>query len=276
MQKLDELEHLVVGRLLPERGKRLIDLGCGYGRLTDSYLGRFEQVVLFDGSLSLLRSAQERTNGKAIYVFGDLNHLPFREAAFDAALMVRVFQHISNPAHCLAAIQRVLCNHGCFVMNYANQRNFSRILSWIARRSTINPFSFDPTPVGTHFIMYHPGYVEDLLADTGFAVSTYQGVGLVDKIAGTLGPLGKFAPPGARLAPIIGRSIWASWVFCSNYAVKDVATSVIDLGGEIFACPVCRGALVELEDRFECKKCLRAYPIHEGIIDMRIDDREID
>ncbi len=39
--KLDELEHAIVRELLPVSGRRIIDVGCGYGRLADCYLNRF-------------------------------------------------------------------------------------------------------------------------------------------------------------------------------------------------------------------------------------------
>ena len=73
--KLDETERALISNLLPIRGRCIIDIGCGYGRLADCYMDRFEQSVLVDGSLTLLKQAVETTDGKAIYVAADSYHL---------------------------------------------------------------------------------------------------------------------------------------------------------------------------------------------------------
>ena len=45
--------------VLPTSGRRLLEIGAGFGRLTNEY-GAFDQVVLLDYSLSHLQDAQER------------------------------------------------------------------------------------------------------------------------------------------------------------------------------------------------------------------------
>lgn len=268
-QKLDELERSLVESLLPLRGQRLIDLGCGYGRLFDCYADRFSEIVLFDGSESLLRSAQHNTNGKAIYVLGDINHLPFLPAAFDAALMVRVFHHINEPAECLGEIQRILCGDGKFVMNYSNKRNILRIVQYLLKRIPHNPFSHETLTLEANFFHHHPATVSGLLSASGFEKSILRGAGVLDKFVSVFGSLGRFIPRGILLAPLFGALSLAPWIFCGTRTHKIdplyAASSVI----ELLACPRCISSLIQTETVFVCEKCGRKYPNRDGIIDLR-------
>ena len=53
----DRVERVALRRLMPPTGKTLIEIGAGFGRLADEYIG-YEKVVLFDYSRTLLREAQ--------------------------------------------------------------------------------------------------------------------------------------------------------------------------------------------------------------------------
>jgi ubiquinone/menaquinone biosynthesis C-methylase UbiE len=132
-RKLDQAERMVVQRLLPPAGRRLIDLGCGYGRLLPCYLDRFEQVVLFDGSLAFLQEARQKAGGRAIYIAGDVNQLPFRRGSFDGILMVRVLHHIADSKRCMSELHRILAAGGRLVFTYRNKLYLMNILRWLAR-----------------------------------------------------------------------------------------------------------------------------------------------
>ncbi|HSG15070.1 MAG TPA: class I SAM-dependent methyltransferase, partial [Anaerolineae bacterium] len=68
----DQAERIALRRLMPPAGDTLIDIGAGFGRLSDEYSG-YRRVVLFDYSRSLLREAQERLGDdpRFIFVAGD-------------------------------------------------------------------------------------------------------------------------------------------------------------------------------------------------------------
>ena len=53
----DQVERVALRRLLPPKGRRLLEVGAGYGRLTPEYRG-FDRVVLLDYSLTHLQDAQ--------------------------------------------------------------------------------------------------------------------------------------------------------------------------------------------------------------------------
>ena len=55
----DLAERTALRKLLPSKGKRIIDIGGGYGRLHDLYSG-FHEVVLLDHATSQLQDARQR------------------------------------------------------------------------------------------------------------------------------------------------------------------------------------------------------------------------
>ena len=268
--KLDELEHAIVRELLPVSGRRIIDVGCGYGRLADCYLNRFSQVVMVDASMSLLHQAAERVKDRAIYVAADVNHMPFRAAAFDTVLMVRVFHHIPDSQACLAQLHRMLCSNGTLAFTYCNKRNAQRAIKWLAGRTTENPFSAEPAGVGSTVISHHPKAVHRMLLEADFTNLRSYGAGVFDWLAGKLGPLGKWIPPGKRLAGWLGRSKIAPWIFCG--AVAQNRPDLIDAAGleDLLQCPLCGDHLSHNEQGFECLGCKKYYPVEDGIIDLRV------
>jgi SAM-dependent methyltransferase len=268
--KLDQAEHAVVRDMLPATGRRLIDIGCGFGRLADCYLDRFQQVVMFDGSLSLLQQARENTGGRATYVAGDLHHLPFRMSSFDSMVMVRVFHHVLNTQACLIELHRVLSGGGCLVVTYRNKLYFMHILKWLIRPTSGSPFSREPTDTETTLISHHPAYVKRFLLQTGFTDLQYRGVGVLDRLANRMGPFGRYAPTGRHSAKFFGRVLIAPWIFCR--AVAGGHAALLESGNldDIFMCLVCGGDLENKAGGYTCISCGRCYPITDGILDFRL------
>ena len=52
----DLAERIAIHRLLPPRGRCLLEIGTGFGRLVDMYQG-YERIILLDYSMSLLQEA---------------------------------------------------------------------------------------------------------------------------------------------------------------------------------------------------------------------------
>jgi SAM-dependent methyltransferase len=267
----DALEHAIVDELLPPRGDCLLDLGCGHGRLADCYLDRFERVVMFDGSRSLLETAQKTTNGRAGYIWGDINHLPFRGDVFDCVLLVRVFQHLVDSRACVQGVNRVLCQDGRFIFSYLNNRNAHRIMKYILGGIKQSPFATEPQQVNANLFHHHPRYVSGLLNEFGLEILAYRGAGVFNKIVEHAGPLADFVPPGISLAPLLGRSLLAPWLFCQARAKGNGTLSISAEIGSLLVCPGCSSGLARLAGKFECTGCGSIYPVEDGIIDMRLD-----
>ncbi len=270
-QKLDALERVLVRQLLPEHGQRIIDIGCGYGRLLDCYVDRFEQIVLFDGSESLLRQARSAAPANALYVLGDIEHLPFQPAAFSVALMVRVFHHLNRPKSCLEGVQSILCGGGTLVMNYSNKRNAFRVMQFLLRRNSHNPFILEPLTMEANFFHHHPAWISQILSSSDFGKPIYRGAGVLDKLAAIAGPLAKMLPRGTLLAPFLGSTALAPWIFCKVETQKHDAILPVTRVEDLLACPLCKGTLNRKTSGYECRQCQRIYSRRNGIADMRLN-----
>lgn len=92
--------------LPPGTGRRLIDVGCSWGRWSLAASARGYDTVGIDPSLGAVLAAQRvaRQLGRtARFVVGDARHLPFADADFDCAFSYSVIQHVS-PADAEVAI----------------------------------------------------------------------------------------------------------------------------------------------------------------------------
>ena len=143
----DLAERIALRHLLPLSGRRLIDIGGGFGRLSEFYDG-YEQVILLDYSRSLLRQAQSRLgrSERIVYVAANFYTMPFVDGAFDTSMMVRVIHHVEDVPTLLAEMGRILAESGTFVLEFASKRHLKAILRYALRRQQWNPF--DPDPYG--------------------------------------------------------------------------------------------------------------------------------
>jgi ubiquinone/menaquinone biosynthesis C-methylase UbiE len=104
-----------VGGYLGTR-QRVLDAGCGYGRMSGLLRDRGYQVVGMDLSESLLRSGRDSLapgeKPRVPFVVGNMIQLPFKAGCFDAVVCLwSAFQEILGPLHqtaVLAGFHRVL------------------------------------------------------------------------------------------------------------------------------------------------------------------------
>lgn len=271
LRRQDALEQHIISEMLPTSGRRILDLGCGHGRLTPCYRDRFDQAVLCDGSLSLLREARAAVGSTPTLVAADVAHLPFRPASFDCVLTIRVLQHIHDLDGALIEVRRVIAGNGRLVFSYHNKRNAKRIVRYFAARGASNPFSLVPTEPMPTLISRHPRMVELALQEAGFSPPEYQGTALVHPLASFGERFGRQAPAGAGWgwARFMGRSKLAPWLIGNSFAEADNELKTAGAIDEIFQCPVCQAAVGRSDEGFECLACHRAYPIEDGIFDFR-------
>jgi SAM-dependent methyltransferase len=170
----DRVERIALKRLLPESGRRMLEIGAGFGRLTSEYAEKFDQVVLLDYSFSQLEYAREHLggNGKFIFVAADAYALPFRAGAFDNVSMIRTIHHMANATLALRQVSRVMSDGGTFILEHANKRNFKAMARYALRRQTWSPYTPEPYEFVELNYVFHPDSMLDVLARTGFSVET--------------------------------------------------------------------------------------------------------
>jgi SAM-dependent methyltransferase len=77
------------------KGKAVLDIGCGTGRFSRVFSGFGARVVGIDLSRTMLLQAKGQGSAGA-YLEGSALRLPFKDNAFDLAVSVNVFNHLSS------------------------------------------------------------------------------------------------------------------------------------------------------------------------------------
>lgn len=108
LQQLDPAE-------LPE-GARLLDVGCGTGRLLEQLVNRFPPLQLtgLDLAPGMLERARERLPDSVQLLQGDAEQLPFSDGSFDLVLSSSTFQWLNDLTGCFCEVKRVLAKGGLF------------------------------------------------------------------------------------------------------------------------------------------------------------------
>jgi len=114
----DRAEKALVSRWAT--GDTGIELGGGFGRITQVLEKRIGKMFMLDYSLSNLRRASSRLQ-RTTLVRTALEKLPFDDSVFDFVAIIRVIQHIPDPDQLLAEVVRVSRNGGTFVLGIANE-----------------------------------------------------------------------------------------------------------------------------------------------------------
>ena len=104
-----------LGRTRPERGQRVLDVGCGEGQVARRIARLGADVVGIDPSLSQVRAAHER-GGPPRFVQARAEQLPCLTAAFDAVLVCLALEHIDPFEPAINEIARVLVPGGRFLL----------------------------------------------------------------------------------------------------------------------------------------------------------------
>ena len=158
----DAVERRVLKSMLPARGRRLLEIGAGFGRITNEY-GMFEQVVLLDFSLEQLQYARATFGDEGyLYVAADAYRMPFRPGIFDQATMIRVIHHFENVPAVLGQIRSVLADNGKFILEYANKRNLKAILRHLFGFNQWNPYTLEPIEFVELNFNFHPDYMHTI------------------------------------------------------------------------------------------------------------------
>ena len=263
----DRVERIALERLLPPGGRRMLEIGAGFGRLTNEY-DNFDQVVLLDYSLSQLQYAQEHLGRSAryVYVAADAYHLPFHPGVFDAATMVRVIHHMANVEAVLGQVRRVLVSNGVFILEHANKRNLKSMLRYLLRKQTWNPYDLTPVEFVELNFDFHPEHIRRELVRAGFLVqdrlpvSLFRLEGLKDNVS--LDTL-------VRFDSLFQNSglLYAPSVFVRSVAV---GRTPVNLGRDVlFACPECGGELERRGDTVTCLNDGKRWAIRDGIYDFK-------
>jgi trans-aconitate 2-methyltransferase len=164
----------VVARLDPQPGERVLDLGCGTGRVTAEIATavRGGLVVGFDRSSAMLAVARRTANASTAstwWVRGDGVRLPFA-SKFDAVFTTATLHWIADHAAVFAGIFDALRPGGRLVGQCGGGANLDRLYRRAAALMRTEPFApwfsawrnpwHFALPEPTHALLHRSGFVD--------------------------------------------------------------------------------------------------------------------
>jgi len=273
----DATERIALKRLVPPKGPRIAEIGAGFGRLANLYLG-YQQIILFDYSRTLLRDAVQRwgNDPRFVFVAGNIYELPLAGGVLDTLVMVRVMHHLADVNVALVQLQRSLHTHGVAVLEYANKRNLKAMLRWITKQQNWSPVDQEPVEFVELNFDFHPSWMDTQLKSAGFnvkrqyAVSHFRMPVLKSALSAD-----KLARADSMLFNLGGRYPLAPSVFLKAEATNAPQRSDAGFGSDevasIFRCPNCGTDGLERLDKkvVSCPGCTRQYGCKQGVWDFK-------
>ena len=260
----DRVERDVLRRWLPASGRRILELGAGFGRNTNEHT-MFDQVVLLDYSFSQLVYAREQYGDDGfIYVAADAYKLPFRTGTFDAATMIRVLHHFADVPLFLEGLRRVLAPEAAFILEFASKRNLKAMLRYALGRQEWSPYAHDPIEFVELNFDFHPQYIAETLGQAGFNTQKRIPVSYF-----RLGPLKQMVPAGIlagldRMMQLTG-ALYSPSVFTYNTTDANGPDNTAISAEDLFVCPQTGGDLVREGDALVNHEHNTRYEIRDGV-----------
>ncbi len=97
------------------KDKKVLDLGCGKGRLAKILIGKGASVTGVDLSEKLLEVASRNVIG-ANFIVGSATELPLADDSFDFIICVEVLEHVPNYKKAVEEMMRVLKKNGKIII----------------------------------------------------------------------------------------------------------------------------------------------------------------
>lgn len=98
---------LIRDTFAPLAGRRILDIGCGPGKLAARLAAEGARVTGIDPGSAALAAARKAVP-EACFEAASAEALPFPDASFDGAVMLNALHHVPHPAAALAEAARVL------------------------------------------------------------------------------------------------------------------------------------------------------------------------
>jgi len=107
-------------------GKKVLDLGCGTGRMTENLKKFSADVTGCDISEKMLNIAQKKMKN-VNFVHADVYSLPFEDNSFDMVIASFLIVHLKYLDDAFSEVNRILRDDGEFLLTNINQRKAPRL-----------------------------------------------------------------------------------------------------------------------------------------------------
>lgn len=145
------------------RGTRVLDVGCGSGETLTLARFRGAEVTGIDPATDLLEIARERLPDAAVSP-GDMEHLPYPDASFDAVVHVNSLMFANDPERALREAGRVLAPGGNLAVAVWSKPEICEFRHPLQTLADLMP----ETPEGGPYALSAPGVLEERMEKAGF------------------------------------------------------------------------------------------------------------
>jgi O-antigen biosynthesis protein len=163
-----ENERRDVARLVPGYARRILDVGCGSGKLGSLLKVEHPHCHVTGVEINTAVAAEAGAVLDAVVV-GDIQHmpLPFASGSFDCIIFADVLEHTLDPAAILRTVRPLLAPQGVIVCSIPNMRHYTVILQLIRKGWEYADYGlFDRT----HIRFFSRRSIERLLLENGFVI----------------------------------------------------------------------------------------------------------
>ena len=161
----------------------IIDIGSGYGRLTQTYLHRGKKIILTDPSLKLLSIAKNTFKNikKVKYVQSKAETLKgkIKPKSIDLAIIIRVIHHLDNPEKVFKIVNKLIKPGGYLILEFANKRHGKAVFKEMCKGNLTFLLDIFPKDMRSSkskrkktipFTNHHPDSIAKMLTDNGFNI----------------------------------------------------------------------------------------------------------
>lgn len=214
----------ISGAIEAQKNVDVLDIGCGYGRLSKEILRKFPKAKTVGVDISQnyvnLYNKNLKPRGRAIK--GDIERLPFKKHTFDVVVVVTTFLYVTGKKEqeqCLKQIFQLLRPGGSFVIIDVNTNGYSYITlgGLVAKFKGKNDYQ-----IPTYTFDYR--YLASLITKAGGKISRTEGVAVCTLLLPLLIILGHVSKSLTKLtlkliefldrkfAGQVGMSVYVSYV----------------------------------------------------------------
>lgn len=161
----------------------ILDIGAGYGRLTQTYLHRGKKIILTDPSINNLSLAKNKfkDNKKIKYIQSKVETLKdkIKSKSIDLAIMIRVIHHLEKPEEVFRIINKLIKPGGYFILEFANKSHGKAVFKELFKGNLTFLLDIFPKDMRSSrsikkktipFTNYHPDSIIKMLSDSGFKI----------------------------------------------------------------------------------------------------------
>lgn len=134
-------ERLLLDRIGPARGLRILDVGCGDGVLATRLAQEGARVTGLDASADMIAAARRRAKAARVevdLVKGNAGDLPFPDGHFDCVVSVATLCFVDDPRPMIEEMVRVLKPGGRLILGELGRWNLwaatRRVKGWLGSK----------------------------------------------------------------------------------------------------------------------------------------------